>query len=224
VTLAVALRLHSVTHGNPVTIHAVIGSRGAPDILMGTLVPIVPVVLVAAGLLVDMSLLLWIAVLERPPGLAVAALVAGTGAVMILLGYVTGRASWDGPALSWHDTVVALAGAASTVFMAEWAQKVGPPRAGWPMKVLLAALMFAFPASALIALLDDEPWLPAERITATGSVDVVGYVIEEQDDELLVMRESDRLIQRVPAKARRTFCTLDESPTRSQPTYESCGR
>jgi hypothetical protein len=63
------------------------------------------------------------------------------------------------------------------------------------------------------SLLSDASWLPAEEFEVKGGGVSVGYVLDETDEELLMLREHDREVVRLQRKnvhSRKT-CELDDA-------------
>jgi hypothetical protein len=64
-----------------------------------------------------------------------------------------------------------------------------------------------------LALASAPPWLPAERVTigkGGEQISVVGYVLQESDDELVVLLDSPREVMRYSSDQgfRRSFCEI----------------
>lgn len=88
-------------------------------------------------------------------------------------------------------------------------QKKAPPWGLTGIVVLLAAVVFA---------VSPVPWLPAETFTVDGTDDeqLVGYVLGEDGEDLLILRDRDRRVLRVPLSEieDRRFClAAKESPS-----------
>lgn len=71
-------------------------------------------------------------------------------------------------------------------------------------------LAFAALVPAAVLLIDDSVWLPYERFDQAGTV-TVGYTVAETDDVLVVLRDRDRVIQRIPVSeiSDRDYCVPD---------------
>lgn len=74
------------------------------------------------------------------------------------------------------------------------------------LAVTVAVLL---PASGVL-LIDDSMWLPYERYDRGDNI-LVGYTVAENDDELIVLRDRDRIILRVPQSEvlKRDYCVPD---------------
>lgn len=57
----------------------------------------------------------------------------------------------------------------------------------------------------------NEPWLAREHLTS-GSVEIVGYVLEDEPDGLLVLKHEPRVVVRLPATSEREYC-IDPGPS-----------
>lgn len=107
-------------------------------------------------------------------------------------------------------------------------------RLGRSLRVALAAAVL-LPAIAFL-LIDDSMWLPYERFDRRTAGQVVGYTVAETDDELIVLRDRDRVILRLPADdiVRRDYCVPDyeswagmsisELAKSKRPKYPLCPR
>ena len=101
-------------------------------------------------------------------------------------------------------------------------------RLGLGLVVLLPAIAFL--------LIDDSMWLPYEHFDRRegAGADIVGYTVAETEDELIVLRDRDRIILRVPQSevASRQYCVPDyeswpgmsisELAKSKRPKYERC--
>ncbi|HEX7167075.1 MAG TPA: hypothetical protein VF230_08850 [Acidimicrobiales bacterium] len=78
---------------------------------------------------------------------------------------------------------------------------------GAPLRRVLA-LAILVPAAVL--LIDDSVWLPYERYDHDGT-DLVGYTVAENEDVLVVLRDRDRIVQRIPVSeiSDREYCVPD---------------
>lgn len=57
---------------------------------------------------------------------------------------------------------------------------------------------------ALMLLLDDRAWLPAEVMTTTSGSEIVGYAVSEGGDWMVVLDDRDRVIRYLESKSIRT--------------------
>jgi hypothetical protein len=83
--------------------------------------------------------------------------------------------------------------------------------------VLLVGLAFVF-------VLNDTPWMPAERIDQ-GKTDTVGYVIQENDQELVVLVEQTRQVIRIDRHDidDRVFCQVKKPSSSDRPLLAMLG-
>lgn len=58
------------------------------------------------------------------------------------------------------------------------------------------------------ALLRSQPVLPTEELSTPGHTVLVGYVLQQTDDSIVVLRERDRQVVRAPSKSNRQLCRL----------------
>jgi hypothetical protein len=75
---------------------------------------------------------------------------------------------------------------------------------------LRRTLAFAALVPAAVLLIDDSMWLPYERFDR-GGTDIVGYTVAETEDVLVVLRDRDRVVQRISASeiSDRDYCVPD---------------
>jgi hypothetical protein len=242
----VAVRLYSVTKGNPVTLHVLIGSRSAADILMGTLAPVVRPLLMSA-VFVILGLGLKAGLDGRLTGRWQNAI--GVGVAIQLAWYLVLRqeatsplenAEGDLKVLLIGLLVLALYGLMSAVGRRPKSASRPPPdgrvRAWWAARwtsegatrALFGIVVVLWSLGAIMALavvVDDAPWMASERLVTEDGDAVVGYVVEERASELIVMREADRLVQRVPSRGTvRSYCELSVPRERGAPRYAPCSQ
>ena len=98
---------------------------------------------------------------------------------------------------------------------------------------LRRVLALAALVPAAVLLIDDSVWLPYERFDRAGP-DIVGYTVAETDDVLVVLRDRDRVIQRIAVSelSDREYCVPDyeswfgwsfsEIVKSKRPKYELC--
>lgn len=226
VLATVVFKLLSVAHGSAETVAALLQATGAVDVglaalLMGARSLSVVLVVFAIPQFGE-------AIRERDP-----LLVPG---VVLLVSIVAAAVL-----VPWH-ALVALAlplafWAISSVIWAERDRREGKRLLGprnvpnrWQATVMgVLGLAIAW---AVIAF-SDRPWLPTEQLTLDGGDQVVGYVIEENDDDILFLREPQRIVERLETATvdTRVFCTMDASDPRplilrmmgmERPVYPEC--
>lgn len=75
---------------------------------------------------------------------------------------------------------------------------------------LRRVLAFAALVPAAVLLIDDSVWLPYERFDQPGTT-IVGYTVAETDEVLVVLRDRDRVIQRILVSelSDRDYCVPD---------------
>lgn len=85
--------------------------------------------------------------------------------------------------------------------------------------IMLVGLVYV----ALSGLASDVPWMAPERLTLNDRSHIVGYVLERDASDLIVLRDHDRLVQRVSEDDvdERFYCVLDPEPDPDD--YPPCG-
>lgn len=191
VTTGLAITLFGVSHGDLDTAFEVLRSSGTGTMALGIAIRWVPVLL-ALGMIALLVLsqhrptqvreMWFVAVLAAP-----ILLVSAIGIALFVLPVLV-----FGPLL-WRKDL-------------EDRESVQAPRL---RRGGLSALAVFGGLIVLVLLADDRMWLPSEVIeTDTGSV--TGYVLTQQDSELVVLRESDRAVVRLASTSvrRRQICSL----------------
>lgn len=131
--------------------------------------------------------------------------------------------------VSWFLGVLAVAYA----LFSSWLTRRRQPRAHSP--ALRSPLMYVpLLLTAVAVVVSDRMWLAPEKVTYnSGSADV-GYMLDADEASLVVLRDKDRVVLRLPVAnvATREYCTqAANSPwwlrplyqvTRSQPRYPKC--
>jgi hypothetical protein len=76
---------------------------------------------------------------------------------------------------------------------------------------------------AVNPVLSSEPWFPVERLNTKSGV-VIGYVIGDEGTEYVVLRERDRLIERIDNEdvEERSYCSIARYRAKPQRDYERC--
>ena len=99
---------------------------------------------------------------------------------------------------------------------------------------LLRTLLIVYAGLAIVLLLSDRPWLPAEHIAVGGQSAITGYVLKADSDEVVILEDRTRQLLRIAAaKVRdRRYCLMGrgaswfESPMVSllydAPSYPRC--
>ena len=78
----------------------------------------------------------------------------------------------------------------------------------WLSTTMLVLCCAATVLSIFLALLQSQPVLPTEELSVPGHAVLVGYVLQQTDDSIVVLRERDRQVVRVPSKSNRQLCRL----------------
>jgi hypothetical protein len=87
----------------------------------------------------------------------------------------------------------------------EAAQRRLSSRSSTPMPLLVIGVLLLSSFA-----LNDRPWMPAEELVLEDGRVVVGYVVAVDDDDIVLLRESDRALTRLSSDQveGRKFCTL----------------
>ena len=193
-TVLVALRLLSVARLNPETAYGILQAGGTGNVLIGTVMSLVPSIAIIGGLylvlarvfsragkpnpLVEFArwtvvfALLIIALLTIPFRYAyVAAPVLIVFVITIMMIKRIIRADADGKTEYWLDR-------------------------NWGRRGTYAAVLFAFLVALLLmfGVVFSPPWMPAERLTLNNHQTITGYVLSQTSDGATVMQAKSRKI------------------------------
>lgn len=182
--LIFVLKVYSVARGNLQTAKAILSATGPSQAVLGIALTLGPPAFISAmsGLLLGVLIALR-ATLSRifrlgTLPLAIVFLVA-MRAPTSAMGVILGAAVLT---IAFGDRLM-RGGTATSEPLAPWTLLLK----GW-----IAVLV-------LLIALDDEPWLPAQTIKTTSARATTGYVLREDSDILIYLRNSDRAVVRVPA-------------------------
>jgi len=219
--VATTLRLMGATNGDLVAGMAILNLAGTGNVLIGTVIPFAALFMPigAAGLAfltirwqrrsADVPAYLW-AVLGA----------AGMGSVLFS---------------PWPYTAIGAGFLAALFAVRAWDTRagvdVGDKVAGLPDGLLYGGLTIAFVCLASLM----PPWWPAERLEMKEGKDRAAYVIGEDGNELIVLDEETRKLERMPSDEieRRSYCrtsnAFDELPSlaglrRGYNEYPTCPR
>ncbi|HKY16491.1 MAG TPA: hypothetical protein VJM33_16310 [Microthrixaceae bacterium] len=79
--------------------------------------------------------------------------------------------------------------------------------------ILVGYVLLLVVASGAIILVIDEMWLPSENIAMASGEPVVGYVLSESDDIVVLTNDNRKVIHLEKADLRsRTICTIERDP------------
>lgn len=185
-----AIKLMAVSHGSVNTAKALLQTSGLGESLLGVALSGFIPVACAAAFLYALLRLGHCLVEEGSPWPWLAATVLLVFVIGVLI------------SLAWAVTGAALL--AALVLLRRRLRG----RLGASMRVGLASAVL-IPAIAFL-LIDDSMWLPYERFDRAGA-DIVGYTVAETDDVLIVLRDRDRVILRIPQSdvIDRDYCVPD---------------
>jgi hypothetical protein len=198
VLIIAAARLLIVAGYNPATASAIVASDGYVNTLLGSVLPVVPLLMPYVALVLLFFrrtlpglLALGIAALVSPARYGRAAALATASHDSHQLVSLTGRNLWI---LVCIGVVIVLLVALQTDGLYASARTVGT----FAAIALTIYVVHVFPLQAsgnyygnLLAL----PWMPAEKVTFTTGPPVVGYVLADSDLSLEVLVNSSRSVK-----------------------------
>lgn len=197
VILVAATRLMIVSDYNTNTALAILRSGGYVNTLLGSIIPLVPI------------LMPWIALLLLYLNQMIASLLAFAAALLISPVPLTWKAFLS---IAQHDVQAAhggawdvlsffLAAAAAVLLLIElvgFGIRATARSVGLAATVAIVPIMFRLyplPASDVFYTnLLTQPWLPAETITLTTHQSMTGYVLESDQDWVEVLLAEDRTV------------------------------
>jgi hypothetical protein len=210
-------RLFVISHGNIQTSRALLSSSGSVEVVVGTLLGLIP--------FIGFSVFFGAAyVLIERRSATTAALAAGAGAIGLTI------LVFSGPLF------VVMIGLVGYVYLLLMAYQLPAGRLNWPYRLMelrifrLAFLVFAVSLATLLVSID-TPWLPAEDITLANGDHAVGYVLDTDDGSIVFLTHDDRLVERIPLSniEAREVCEPKEDrlkpvlrPWRHSGTYPDC--
>lgn len=217
--IAVA-RLLIVSDYNAVTASAIVSSGGYVDTLLGTTIPLVPIILPYLAL----ALLFFNRVIPGILALLAAAFISPTTVSRSALASLVGR--------DWHQVVHSsvIVGFGMGLLAGIFFLLLLFDLAGLNFNVLMrtvatvasialiptVALLYPLPFSnAYYAQLVRQPWLPAETITLTSGQELIGYVLSEDGTWIEVLTNDTRTIHYYLTTdvAGRQICQIGQAPS-----------
>jgi len=194
-----ATRLLIVANYSPATAATIASSGGYVDVLLGTVIPLVPIfapylalVLLFANRVIPSILTFLVAALVSPTA------VSQSGALILV------RRDWDliGAWVGSHLYILILAVPAGFLLFAAFLSfrfSVFLRTAAAPVaSILLFPYVFQiYPLpfnGSFYAQLLRQPWVPAERITLTTHQNVIGYTLSSGSDWFIVLMDNSRTI------------------------------
>lgn len=199
VILLAATRLMIVSDYNSNTALAILRSSGYVNTLLGSIIPLVPI------------LMPWLALLLLCLNQMVASLLAFFAALLISPAPLSGKTVLSMARHDWHLTVgrggpwdallIFMAVVFAALLVAEltgFGLRVAARSVGLAATVAIVPVMFRLyplPVSGVFYTnLLTQPWLPAETITLTTHQSVTGYVLESDQDWVAVLLARDRMV------------------------------
>jgi hypothetical protein len=209
----VFVRLLIVSRYDANTVRAILASATPTQVLFGTLVNSM------AGLLPVVAIgIPWMLRMKRG---VVAGLTFAVVGLLTISAIQLGLHSWP-----WLAFVLSLSFAVLAGLATEWdirrysARSPGEGRGDrkpYGQDVAVAAVL-------VLALFigSDQPWLPAEAIEVRGNETLVGYVLDKDDTDLVVLAQADRTVVRLDRSdvQAREICRLGHTILSSD--YEGC--
>jgi hypothetical protein len=218
-----AVRLLIISDYNTTTASAIASSDGYVDTVLGTVIPLIPIILPYIALI----LLLF--------GRAALGVTAAIAAVFVSPMAVSRGAAYRIVMRDWrlvldgHPLIITcLTLIMAAVFLFLWCGAFVALGSSYFMRIAATAICVAlFPVVQQIypspfdtkpyTQLIREPWLPTEVITFKSGQQVVGYTLSDTPGWLVVLKNDDRQVEFYPAAdvTGRTICELE--PSRGMP-------
>lgn len=212
--LTTLLKLSSVAHGEAGVMGEILRRQGAADLVVATLVAGVP----ALGWLAIVWTLPQVseAIAYRDP---LALPLTGLGTTVVILAVFIPARWFAVIALFGGTYLVTSIGQrllTSKRTLARRAVRANIPR---PTKSRAVSILICFSVGIawLILVFNDQMWLPAEQISLSSGEIVVGYVLNPDGNDLVLLRDQPRDLVRLngTAIAARGFCRIDDRDPRS---------
>jgi hypothetical protein len=214
-----AARLLIVANYSPATAATIASSAGYVDVLLGTVIPLVPIFApyLALGLLfanrvIPSILTFLVAALVSPTA------VSQSGALTLIRTDWDLIAAWVGSHL-WILILAIPAGLLGAAAFFSFRFIVFLRTAAAPVaSILLFPYVFQlYPLpfnGSFYAQLLRQPWLPAERITLTTRQNVIGYTLSSGSDWFIVLMDNSRTIFYYHSKevASQQVCRIGRAP------------
>lgn len=189
-------RLLIISDYNPATASMIVSNGGYVNTLLGTVIPLIPILMPYLGLV----LLFFKRVIPGMLTLLAASLISPTATSESLRKIVLH--DWH-VAFAWYNTHKVIAGLtgllATALIMAaisfgfnEFTKTVGTVVS----LALIPSVMQLYPLHKNSFGVEQlrQPWLPAETITFTSHQEIIGYVLSSSSDWLVVLMENNRKI------------------------------
>jgi hypothetical protein len=187
-TVLVALRLLSVAKFNPETAYGILQSSGTSDILIGTVMSVLPSVAIIAGSCLVLARIFLVPNHLKPP-----AEFAAWASIAILAGITLLTIP-----VRYGIAVVLCAIAILIVWRNKAKIDMNAPLAGKAGRFITRGVAFIFATILIIGIAATPPWMPEEHLTfngATSPVAVTGYVLTETADGMIILQAKPRRIR-----------------------------
>lgn len=212
-------RLLIISDYNPVTASAIVSSGGYVDTLLGTLIPLVPIILPYLAL----TFLFFNRVIPGILALLATAFISPTTMSRSALASLAGK-DWH-QVFHTHVIILFVMGVlAAVVFVLLLLELAGLNFSIFMRIIATIACIALIPTVALLyplpfsntyyAQLVRQPWLPAETITLTSGQQLVGYILSDDGTWIEVLTNDTRTIHYYLATdvAGRQVCQIGQAP------------
>jgi len=220
--LIAVIRVLAVADYNPATASAIVSSGGYVNALLGTIIPLVPIVTPYLALLLLFSGRVISGILTLLAAAFMSPVVLARPVALHLPGHDWHSATHRGPLIL--AVLIVLAAAFATLLAVELlgvGLAAAVRTAGTVACILLIPLVMSlvpFPLShEFYTEVIKQPWLPAEVITLTSGQRLTGYVLSDNGTWLVVLSDGTRTINyyRPPQVASRQICQIMPSPPKA---------
>ena len=208
-TIAIG-RLLIVSDYNQTTAMAIVSSGGYTNVLIGSIIPVFPLLLPYLGVLL---------LFFRKSSLGILTLAASALVSPTSLNWNNDNETWR-QATQWVNqytiwTVAIFSGISIlSVGMGAFTRTIGTIASIALVPYLMAIYPLPYKDNSYATELR-RPWLPSETISLASNQKVVGYTLSSSSDWLVVLDEKTRHVEYYPSRevVRRSICQLDESQT-----------
>ena len=220
IILFAVMRLLIICNYHIATALAVASSGGYVNTLLGTVLPMVPVLLPYLALMLLFFNRVILGALA-----AVATLLISPTAVnkSVLLEFV--RRHWRDVTSGWLSIPIGILAVIVTLLLLAQLTSFGLSRFSRSLAtvsciLLVPVVLLLYPppsGNSYYAHLIRQPWLPAEFITLSSGVSVTGYIISEDQDWVTVLTNENRQVYYYHSDqiAKRAVCQSEKTPAES---------
>jgi hypothetical protein len=192
--LLVCFRVLAIARYNPSTFRAILATAGPAQVILGTFVGLLPILVLAVVVLYAPVVYRWTYHGPVRRFTREQRMFGGTLWLLVtLVVLVFSLLVWPWPQVVMFLVLFLISG-----FYFDWIIRRVEASSGRELTFrpwhLVAAVVFSLLG---VFAVDPDPWLPAEKIELRGQDPLVGYVLSESNDELDVLEHGDRLVIRV---------------------------